>query len=84
MHPDFAQLTPQWFRRAFVYTGSIGEFRYRFKTDGEAGLLHAAVYSHYCYEVASDVTEQDFTWDEDGVQALQQWLQQRLDAFGQK
>ena len=43
MHPQFAALTPRWFKRAFVYTGSIGEFRYRFATDKDAGLLHAAV-----------------------------------------
>ena len=30
MHPQFAELTPRWFKRAFVYTGSIGDFRYRF------------------------------------------------------
>ena len=35
MHPDFAVLTPRWFKRAFVYTGSIGEFRYRFANDSE-------------------------------------------------
>ena len=28
MHPQFAELTPRWFKRAFVYTGSIGEFRF--------------------------------------------------------
>ena len=39
MHPQFAALTPRWFKRAFVYTGSIGEFRYRFATDKVAGLL---------------------------------------------
>ena len=81
MHPDFAHLTPQWFKRAFVYTGSIGDFRYRFATDGAAGLLHAAVYTVYCYEVATDVVEQDFPWDEEGVKALQAWLQQQYDAF---
>ena len=49
MHPQFAEFTPRWFKRAFVYTGSIGEFRYRFKTDKDAGLLHAAVYSQLCF-----------------------------------
>ena len=23
MHPQFSELTPRWFKRAFVYTGSI-------------------------------------------------------------
>ena len=30
MHPQFSELNPRWFKRAFVYTGSIGDFRYRF------------------------------------------------------
>ena len=63
MHPDFAVLTPRWFKRAFVYTGSIGEFRYRFANDSENHLIHAAVYTHFCYEVATDVEEKDFSWD---------------------
>ena len=37
MHPQFAELTPTWFNRAFVYTGSIGEFRYRFAGDKDNG-----------------------------------------------
>ena len=35
MHPQFAELTPRWFKRAFVYTGSIGDFRYRFDMEKE-------------------------------------------------
>ena len=81
MHPDFAQLTPQWFKRAFVYTGSIGDFRYRFQHDKDGDMIHAAVYSVYCYEKATDVVEASFPWDDDGVAALQKWLQERLDTF---
>ena len=81
MHPQFAEFTPRWFKRAFVYTGSIGEFRYRFKTDKDAGLLHAAAYSQLCYELARDIEEQDFPWDDDGVKQLQSWLQSRYEAY---
>ena len=81
MHPQFSQLTPRWFNRAFVYTGSIGDFRYRFAGDKEKNLLHAAVYTVYCYEVADDVTERDFTWDEDGVESLKQWLEDSYQTF---
>ena len=70
MHPNFEVLTPRWFKRAFVYTGSIGEFRYRFANDKENNLIHAAVYTHFCYEMAKDVQEQDFPWDEEGVEQL--------------
>ena len=77
MHPQFAELTPRWFKRAFVYTGSIGDFRYRFDMGKEKGILHTAVYSVYCYEVAQDRQERDFPWDEAGVEELKQWLQER-------
>ena len=54
MHPQFAELTPTWFNRAFVYTGSIGEFRYRFAGDKDNGVLHTDVYSNLFYELAQD------------------------------
>ena len=50
MHEQFQPLTVQWFKRAFVYTGSIGDFRYRYATDKD--VIHAAAYSTYCYEGA--------------------------------
>ena len=81
MHPQFAQLTPRWFKRAFVYTGSIGDFRYRFATDSKENQLHVAVYTVYCYEVAKDVQSRDFSWDEEGVEELKQWLQSSYEAF---
>jgi len=84
MHPDFAQLTPQWFMRAHIYTGSIGEFRYRFAQDQENHAIIAAVYTHYCYEAARDVAEQSFPWDEEGIAQLRNWLQEMLAVFQQK
>lgn len=77
MHPDFAQLTVQWFKRAYVYTGSIGEFRYRFKRDGET--LSIATYTHLCYEAANDVEECEFPWTEEGVEAIKAHLQQKYE-----
>ena len=46
MHPNFSQLTPRWFKRAFVYTGNIDDFRYtiehfQIKTRLSAILVHA-------------------------------------------
>ena len=75
MHPQFSELTVTWFRRAYIYTGSIGEFRYRFSCDEKEHLIHAAVYSSVCYELAQDRAEQDFAWDEPGVAQLKDWLQ---------
>ena len=81
MHPQFEDLTPQWFFRAFIYSGSIGEFRYRFSRDKDAKIIHTSVYSHFCYEAARDTVEQDFPRTEEGVAALRQWLQAQLDTF---
>lgn len=75
MHPQFAEMTVSWFRRAFVYTGSIGEFRYRFSCDEKERVIHAAAYSDLCYELAQNKRERDFPWDEDGVAQLKDWLQ---------
>ena len=66
---------------AFIYTGSIGEFRYRFDGDKDAGILHTAVYSNVCYELAQDKEERDFTWDEAGVETLKAWLQEKYEAY---
>ena len=81
MHPQFSELTPRWFDRAYIYTGSIGEFRYRFAGDKDAGILHASVYSNVCYELACDKEEQDFPWDEPGVEALKTWLQEKYETY---
>lgn len=43
MHPQFAELTPRWFKRAFVYTGSIGDFRYRFDM-GKGHTAHGGLF----------------------------------------
>ena len=71
----------RWFKRAFVYTGNIDDFRYRFEMDKDNGLLHTAVYTVYCFEVAKDVQQQDFPWDDQGVEQLKAWLQERYDHY---
>ncbi len=80
MHPQFQDFTPQWFKRAYVYTGSIGDFRYRFQHNN-GDTIHAAVYSRVCFELATDVVERDFPWTDQGVKDLQQWIQERYEAF---
>ena len=44
-------------------------------------MLHTAVYSNVCYELAQDREEQDFPWNEDGVEALKSWLQEKYEAY---
>ena len=79
--PTIRRIDAQLFNRAFIYTGSIGEFRYRFDGDKDAGILHTAVYSNVCYELAQDKEERDFTWDEAGVETLKAWLQEKYEAY---
>ena len=33
------------------------------------------------FKRAADVAEQDFPWDDDGVEALKAWLQSRYEAY---
>ncbi|MBQ9393543.1 MAG: hypothetical protein IJU18_06095 [Oscillospiraceae bacterium] len=80
MHPQFQRLNARFFLRAFVYTGSIGDFRYRFAHD-DRETLHAAVYTKLCYEKADDVQNRDFPWTEEGAAQLRQWLQESYDRF---
>jgi hypothetical protein len=88
MHPQFQPLTVQWFKRAFIYTGSIGDFRYRFATDTDSQtgekVIHASVYTALCFEKARDVQTQTFPWDEGGVEALKVWVDSKYRDFSQK
>lgn len=84
----FAQMTPSWFSRATFYTGSVGpfdnDFRFRYeqdKSDKDHPVLHAATYSRFCYELATDVEKRDFFWDDAGVEELKQWFQAQYERF---
>lgn len=81
----FSRLSPDWLHRAYVYTGSAGpfgnDFRFRLAQDEDSHLIHAAVYSKVCYELAEDREERDFAWDDAGTAELRQWLQERYEAY---
>ena len=85
MHPYFEVLNPNWFDRAYIYTGSIGpvfnDFRYRFTQDSESHVIHAATYTKVCYEQATDKVEADFTWDDNGIKSLKEWLQSQYNKY---
>lgn len=76
----FSNLTVNFFHRAFNYTGSLGDFRFRFFHDDNE-TIHAAVYTKLCYEKADDVEDRDFPWTEEGVEELKQWLEDRYQTF---
>ena len=42
------------------------------------------MYSKVCYEAADDVESREFPWTEEGVKALQSWVQERYEAFTAK
>ena len=84
----FSRLTPTWLKRATVYNGSVGpfqkDFRFRLEQDKDAKMIHAAVYSKVCYELADDIVREDFSWDEPGIEAMKVWLQERYEEFAAK
>lgn len=84
MHPNFSELTPQWFKRAFNYTGSIQDFRYRFIQVKDPRSIEVSVYTKFCYEVASDIQTETFPWDDDGIEALKQWIQGKYEEYLEK
>jgi len=75
------QLTTNWFNRAYVYTGSFGDFRFRFAVDKSTNTITASTYTHYCFEKASDVENKVITWDEEGVEELKAWLRSQYEMF---
>ena len=88
MEESFSCITPNWLNRAYVFNGSIGrmfhDFRYRLEQDEKEKKIYAAAYSKLCYELAEDVESKTFTWDEEGVAQLRDWLQERYEAFLQR
>ena len=81
MHPVFDEITPSWLDRAHVYTGSIGDYRYRFAQTNNGTTILASVYTKWCYEVAKDVHEKEYPWDDAGIAEMRNWLQQLYDAY---
>ena len=55
--------------------------RFRLEQDKDAKLIHAAVYTKVCYELADDIVREDFPWDEPGIEAMKVWLQERYEEF---
>ena len=77
---SFAFLDMAFFTKAAVYPGSLGAFRYRFQRTGWMGdgSLQAWVYENTSFELAQDVEAESFPWTEEGVEALRQWLRQKV------
>lgn len=84
MENAFDFLTLDFFTRASVFPGSLGTFRYRFQRTGwmEDGQIQAWVYENVCFELAKQVETETFSWTEEGIAALKDWLGQKLKERG--
>jgi len=80
MEDAFGFLNAEFFKRAAVFPGSVGSFRYRFQTEGrrDEGRIQAWVYENVCFELAKDAETETFPWTEEGVSALRDWLEKKL------
>ena len=65
----FAFITLTIPKRAPVFPGSVGAFRYRLARDGKAGegTIQASVYENICFEKARHVETETFPWTEEGM-----------------
>lgn len=84
MEDAFGFLNAEFFKRAAVFPGSVGSFRYRFQTEGrrDEGRIQAWVYENVCFELAKDAETETFPWTEEGVAALKDWLGKKLTERG--
>lgn len=86
MERKFDFLTLQFFTKAAVFPGSVGTFRYRFQRTGwldkPESTIQVWVYENVCFEQAQDVETETFPWTEEGVEAIKNWLQEKLEQRG--
>ena len=76
----FAFLTLTVPKRAPVFPGSVGTFRYRLVRSGKEneGTIEASVYENICFEKAQNIETQTFPWSEDGMTQIRAWLAEKL------
>ena len=77
MKREIEGLTMHELRVTSVYTGSIGDFRYRFHMEFDSDELEAATYTKWCYEKATDVEEAKFTIENGDLSELKAWLNEK-------
>lgn len=76
MEEHFSFLIPNWLKRAHIYHGSLGAFRYRFAADAAARTVDAAVYEDICFEKAQHIRTLQVSWDDAGVAQLRAWMEE--------
>jgi len=80
----FALITMTIPKRAPVFPGSVGTFRYRLVRDGKAGegTVQASVYENICFEKAKHIETESFPWTEEGMAQIRAWRNQKLQERG--
>lgn len=81
MKREIAALTMHELRVTSVYTGSVGDFRYRFHMEFDSNELDVATYTKWCYEKADDVQEAHFTIENGDLTELKEWMNARYYAY---
>lgn len=74
MKREIEALSMHELRVTSVYTGSIGDFRYRFHMEFDSNEVEVAAYTKWCYEKADDAESAVFTIENDDLSALKEWL----------
>ena len=74
MKREIAALSMHELRVTSVYTGSIGDFRYRFHLEFDADEVEVPTYTQWCFEKATDVESATFTIENGDLSALKEWL----------
>lgn len=68
-----------------TYSGSIGDFRYKFfpkKKDDIETVFVAAVYKDNCFEVedsAGRTIKSEFSYDPDGIRSAAAWIKEQFE-----
>ncbi len=69
----------EYFSYRNIYTGSVGDFRYRIEpVDSQ---LKVYTYAIYCYEAAETIATYEAALDDDGIEKIRVWLTEQCHLF---
>lgn len=74
MKREIAALTMHELRVTSVYTGSIGDFRYRFHMEFDSDEVEVSTYTRICYEKATDIETATFTIHDKDLSEMKEWM----------
>ena len=81
MKKEIEALTMHELRVTSVYTGSIGDFRYRFHIEFGSDELDVATYTKWCYEKATDIHEAHFTLENGDLSEMKAWMNEQYYSY---